>query len=255
MKYDVWSAGIVLYIMTTGEYPFDKPNLIVLWNNISKASYVIPDFVGPHLSELLEGMMEVDVNNRWDMTRVKKHPWLRRSRSTPRKTIREYKRSLSKKKQEHSIDERNEATSSEKEGEGETPKKMSPKTDNDGHRASSASRSLSNSRDQTNETAHSKVRSRSVSHSNNNPEIPIKPLQTVFDEQTIASIMQSLSNYGERGSHSITSSNAEDDNYSEGRGSSIGDSDTGSASGSQKWGLPLKYVASNGEKDKKCLVM
>lgn len=241
MKYDIWSAGIVLYIITTGQYPFEKPNLIVLWNNISNASYTIPDFIGPPLSELIEGMIEVDMHHRWSITKVKKHLWLRRSSSgTPSKTMREYKRSLSKKRQVSTEDKE---ASGEKDSEGgETLKLPAAKTatDTDRHLSSNGR----SSRDCTTDTIVAKSRSRSLS--NWTAEVPIKPLQTVFDEPTINSILQSLSTY-EGGS--TYSSNAEDD-ISDGKN---GESE--SASGSQKRALPLKYIKGDSQKDKKCLIM
>jgi serine/threonine protein kinase len=244
MKYDVWSAGVVLYIITVGQFPFEMPNLIVLWNNISKASYVIPDFIGPILTELIEGMLEVDPKSRWAIKKVKKHNWLRRSSSgTPRKTIREYKRSLSKKK----IDEIRH-TDPEDPEKKDLPEKVTLGSSNgqqnkldSEQNSSSTSRSLStSSREQTSE-AKENSRGKTYHRPTEIDPVPIVPLQTVFDELTITSIMQSLSNL-DRGSNS---SDALEDYYSEGR-----DSD-GSASDKR---MAIKYIPSS-QKERRCSVM
>lgn len=52
---DIWSAGVTLYNITTGLYPFEGDNIYKLFENIGKGDYTIPGGCGPPLSDLLRG--------------------------------------------------------------------------------------------------------------------------------------------------------------------------------------------------------
>uniref|UniRef100_A0AAQ5BHS4 Serine/threonine-protein kinase STK11 n=1 Tax=Homo sapiens TaxID=9606 RepID=A0AAQ5BHS4_HUMAN len=58
-KVDIWSAGVTLYNITTGLYPFEGDNIYKLFENIGKGSYAIPGDCGPPLSDLLKGSVRV----------------------------------------------------------------------------------------------------------------------------------------------------------------------------------------------------
>uniref|UniRef100_A0A452TH73 Serine/threonine-protein kinase STK11 n=1 Tax=Ursus maritimus TaxID=29073 RepID=A0A452TH73_URSMA len=55
-KVDIWSAGVTLYNITTGLYPFEGDNIYKLFENIGKGDYTIPGDCGPPLSDLLRGV-------------------------------------------------------------------------------------------------------------------------------------------------------------------------------------------------------
>jgi serine/threonine protein kinase len=74
-KVDIWSAGIVLYIMTIGKFPFDNRNMLTLFDNIAKGVYEIPEWVEPNLRDLISKVLEVDPNKRLSIPQIKKHPW------------------------------------------------------------------------------------------------------------------------------------------------------------------------------------
>jgi len=76
-KLDIWSAGVVLYIMVVGKFPFDSPNLISLFTNIARGKFTIPDWVGTELTDLLKGILQVDPDNRFSLIQIKKHSWMK----------------------------------------------------------------------------------------------------------------------------------------------------------------------------------
>ena len=77
-KVDVWAAGVTLWNMSTGGYPFpiDEGSLFNLLSAIAKADYAIPEGVGPDLAHLLRSILEVDVAKRFTVAQVLQHRWV-----------------------------------------------------------------------------------------------------------------------------------------------------------------------------------
>lgn len=77
-KVDVWSAGVTLYNITTGLYPFEGENIYKLFENIGKGKYTIPDSVDTILASLIEGMLQTEVTERYSIRKIKQHDWFRK---------------------------------------------------------------------------------------------------------------------------------------------------------------------------------
>jgi len=75
-KLDIWSAGVVLYLMVVGKIPFENPNFITLFTNIARGKFTIPDWIPSELSDLLKGILQVDPDNRLTLHQIKKHSWM-----------------------------------------------------------------------------------------------------------------------------------------------------------------------------------
>jgi len=75
-KIDIWAAGITLYIMCIGSFPFKGSSVSSLFENIANAQYNVPDWVDSSLVELLRSMLCRDYKNRWNIEQIKRHPWM-----------------------------------------------------------------------------------------------------------------------------------------------------------------------------------
>ncbi|KAH3832278.1 serine/threonine-protein kinase stk11-like [Dreissena polymorpha] len=77
-KVDVWSAGVTLYNMTTGLYPFEGESIYKLFENIGKGEYKIPDTLDNLLASVIRGMLQYKVEDRMSVQQIKQHDWYRK---------------------------------------------------------------------------------------------------------------------------------------------------------------------------------
>jgi serine/threonine protein kinase len=77
-KADVWSCGIILFVMLAGYLPFDDRATARLFKKILEEEVRYPEYFSDGAVEIIEGLLQKDVSQRWSLARVKAHPWLRK---------------------------------------------------------------------------------------------------------------------------------------------------------------------------------
>lgn len=75
LKVDVWSAGVVLFAMLSGCLPFEETRGEKLYRKITGGIYSVPSFVSPEAKEMIRGLMNTDPEARFDIDKIKAHPW------------------------------------------------------------------------------------------------------------------------------------------------------------------------------------
>eukprot|EP00755_Sulcionema_specki_P037739 Sspe_Gene.109540::Locus_89679_Transcript_1_1_Confidence_1.000_Length_1126::g.109540::m.109540 len=74
-KCDIWSLGIIHYVMLTGTLPFVGRDLRALLDNIRQGRYSVPPSVSPMAKSLL-AIILVPASRRASLDEIAKHPWM-----------------------------------------------------------------------------------------------------------------------------------------------------------------------------------
>lgn len=77
-KVDVWSSGVTLFNITTGQYPFEGDNIYKLFENIGQGTFQMPEEVDDPLASLLDGMLDKDPDTRFCLQQIRHHCWVRK---------------------------------------------------------------------------------------------------------------------------------------------------------------------------------
>ncbi|KFH44148.1 Protein kinase-like protein [Hapsidospora chrysogenum ATCC 11550] len=80
---DVWSFGIVIYVLVCGKVPFDDQNMQALHDKIKSGIVDYPTWLSSECKHLISRMLVTDPRQRATMQEVMNHPWMVKGFSGP----------------------------------------------------------------------------------------------------------------------------------------------------------------------------
>ncbi|XP_043234896.1 serine/threonine-protein kinase SIK1-like isoform X2 [Amphibalanus amphitrite] len=80
---DIWSLGVVLYVLVCGALPFEGSSVQVLRDRVLAGRFRIPFFMSTDCESLVRKMLVVDPARRLTMSQVLRHRWLQTGSPPP----------------------------------------------------------------------------------------------------------------------------------------------------------------------------
>nr|UFP37819.1 CIPK4 [Lonicera japonica] len=76
-KVDIWSCGIILYVLNAGYLPFNDPNLMVMYRKIYKGQFRCPKWTSPDLKRFLSRLLDTNPETRITVDEIINDSWFR----------------------------------------------------------------------------------------------------------------------------------------------------------------------------------
>ncbi|KAF8042071.1 hypothetical protein BT93_A0616 [Corymbia citriodora subsp. variegata] len=77
-KADIWSCGVILFVLLAGYLPFHDSNLMEMYRKIGKAEFKFPNWFAPDVRRLLSKILDPNPNTRISMTKIMESSWFRK---------------------------------------------------------------------------------------------------------------------------------------------------------------------------------
>ncbi|CAN6467022.1 unnamed protein product [Victoria cruziana] len=78
---DIWSCGVILYVILTGCLPFDDRNLAVLYQKIFKGEVMIPKWLSPGAQHMIRRILDPNPKTRITAAEIKEDKWFKQGYS------------------------------------------------------------------------------------------------------------------------------------------------------------------------------
>ncbi|KAK8479293.1 hypothetical protein V6N13_051606 [Hibiscus sabdariffa] len=82
-KADIWSCGVILYVLLAGFLPFQDENLMRMYRKVFKAEFEFPSWFSADSRGLISKLLVVDPEKRITIPGIMRDPWFRKEFTRP----------------------------------------------------------------------------------------------------------------------------------------------------------------------------
>jgi len=77
-KADIWSCGVILFVLLAGYLPFSDTNLMLLYRKITQSNYMCPPWFSVEARKLLARMLDPNPRTRITIAKITANPWFQK---------------------------------------------------------------------------------------------------------------------------------------------------------------------------------
>ncbi|KAI4324523.1 hypothetical protein MLD38_030006 [Melastoma candidum] len=77
-KADIWSCGVILFVLLAGYLPFHDPNLMELYKKIGRADFKFPNWFPPDVRRLISKILDPNPSTRISLIKIMESSWFRK---------------------------------------------------------------------------------------------------------------------------------------------------------------------------------
>lgn len=77
-KADIWSCGVILFVLLAGYLPFHDSNLMEMYRKISRGDVKYPQWFPSDLRRLMSRLLDPNPNTRITIEKLVEHPWFKK---------------------------------------------------------------------------------------------------------------------------------------------------------------------------------
>ncbi|CAG7897916.1 unnamed protein product, partial [Brassica rapa] len=77
-KVDIWSCGVVLFVLMAGYLPFHDRNVMAMYKKIYRGEFRCPRWFSPELTRLMSRLLETDPEKRFTFAEVMENSWFKK---------------------------------------------------------------------------------------------------------------------------------------------------------------------------------
>lgn len=77
-KADIWSCGVILFVLLAGYLPFQDSNLMEMYRKISRGEFRCPHWFPPEVKKLLSKILDPNPNSRITVSKIMDNPWVKK---------------------------------------------------------------------------------------------------------------------------------------------------------------------------------